>query len=255
MRPVGPALAFATLAALASAVASVSGLEPPRPAPAAAAASPADPALAHGMALLAQNRVAEAQADFERALVLDPSSADARYMIGWMREQAKDYEGAAADYESALAAPRGERRSTTASASCCGQQGRTDEGVAEFRQAVGLDPRLFDARYHLGATLWWTGEAAAALPELEAAVRLRPEHPEARYYLALSPEAAGRPPARGGAAPSRDRSEPVPAARPRAARGGAARVGRPRRARWPCSAGRWRSTPRPARLVTPSASP
>ena len=41
-----------------------------------------------------------------------------------------------------------------------GEQGRTEEALAGFAKAVALDPTLFDAQYHLGATLWWTERAS-----------------------------------------------------------------------------------------------
>ena len=65
--------------------------------------SPAETAVAEGVALFQLSRVAEARARFERALALDPASVDARYMLGWLREQEKDLDGAARDYEAALA--------------------------------------------------------------------------------------------------------------------------------------------------------
>src|SRR6188508_2867800 len=65
--------------------------------------SPAQAAVAEGVALLHQNRVAEARTQFERALALDPASADAHYMLGWLREQEKDLPGAEKEYEAALA--------------------------------------------------------------------------------------------------------------------------------------------------------
>jgi len=64
-----------------------------------------------------------------------------------------------------------------------GQLGRTDEALDEFRRAVEANPKLFDAQYHLGATLWWTKDPAGAVVALRSALALRPTHAEARYYL------------------------------------------------------------------------
>ena len=79
---------------------------------------------------------------------------------------------------------------TIASASCWGNRaGR--EALLQFEQAVHLNPALFDAQYHLGATRWWTRDFAGALPALQAAVTLRPDHAEARYYLGLTLQSRG----------------------------------------------------------------
>src|SRR5712692_3486322 len=65
--------------------------------------SPAEAAVKEGIALLEQDRVPEARERFERAVALDPGSADGHYMLGWLREQSRDLEGAASEYEAALA--------------------------------------------------------------------------------------------------------------------------------------------------------
>ena len=49
-----------------------------------------------------------------------------------------------------------------------GLQGRTAHAIAEFERAREGDPALFDAFYHLGATLWWTGDAERALDSLRS---------------------------------------------------------------------------------------
>ena len=66
-----------------------------------------------------------------------------------------------------------------------------DEAIAAFERAAAVDPTLFDAQYHLGATLWWTGQAARALAPLRRAVALEPRHAEAQYYLGLVLQATG----------------------------------------------------------------
>ena len=102
-----------------------------------------------------------------------------------------------------------------------GQLNRTDEAIDEFRLAISQDPKLFDAQYHLGATLWWTGDAAACAGPLAAAVRA----PAAGCGRALLPgrgpardrqgEGRGRGAAGGGRAGPRLCGGPLPA-RPRA---------------------------------------
>ena len=77
-----------------------------------------------------------------------------------------------------------------------GRQERIPEALAEFARAIKLDPTLFDAQYHLGATRWWTRDLQGAMAPLRAAVRLRPDHPEARYYLGATLRQLGQP-ARG----------------------------------------------------------
>ena len=73
-----------------------------------------------------------------------------------------------------------------------GRQNRIPEALAEFARAIKLDPTLFDAQYHLGATKWWTRDLEGALGPLRAAVRLRPDHAEARYYLGTTLRQLGR---------------------------------------------------------------
>ena len=82
-------------------------------------------------------------------------------------------------------------RRTIGSASCSVSGGATDDAIAEFERAVALDPRLVDAQYHLGATLWWTKQIDAPRRALERAVALRPAHAEARYYLGLTKRQQG----------------------------------------------------------------
>ena len=150
-------------------------------------------------------------------------------MLGWLREQEKDLEAPHATTRPRWPWPRRGRRSTTASASSGASRAGRKTRSPLFRKAVPLDPRLFDARYHLGATLWWTGDAAGALPELRGGGQAPPGSRRGPLLSRPLPAAGGRPPGRGGAAPPRDRAQCVAAARLLAAGRGPAGVGRPRR--------------------------
>ena len=56
------------------------------------------------------------------------------------------------------------------------QLGRTDEAIAEIREAVRLDPENGQAHQALARSLWvGKGDFAGAIPEFEKAIALNPE--------------------------------------------------------------------------------
>ena len=100
----------------------------------------------------------------------EQDSAQALFLLGHTKEQARDLVGAAAAYERAL------QRSPNLPAAhdrlgyVRGQLGQTDAALEHFARAVELQPGFFDAQYHLGATRWWTRDIDGARAPLEAAV-------------------------------------------------------------------------------------
>ena len=104
---------------------------------------------------------------------LAAETPQALYARAAQLEQAGRLDDAAAAYESAI---RGAPRLAEAHdrlAFVRGRQGRTAEAIEGFRKAIALRPDLFDAHYHLGATLWWTKDAKGAAAALRTAVRLQ----------------------------------------------------------------------------------
>ena len=117
-------------------------------------------------------------------------------MLGEMLEARGDLAGATAAYERAIRARSGSAVAHDKLGFVLGRQERIPDALAEFSRAIKLDPLLFEAQYHLGATRWWTRDLHGALAPLRAAVRLRPDHAEARYYLGATLRQSGQP-ARG----------------------------------------------------------
>src|SRR6185503_16000394 len=73
------------------------------PAAAQPAAPPADRrALTDGKRLLDSGRLPEARQALEEAVRVDPGSAEAHFMLGWVRERGGDLEGAVEAYQEAL---------------------------------------------------------------------------------------------------------------------------------------------------------
>src|SRR5258708_39894750 len=54
------------------------------------------------------------------------------------------------------------------------KQQRPDLAIPEFRAIVALDPNNVDARGNLGVLLFFQGDYPAAIPQLRAALRIRP---------------------------------------------------------------------------------
>jgi superkiller protein 3 len=55
--------------------------------------------------------------------------------------------------------------------------------IAEWNESLRLDPRLADAHYSLGVTLWQSGDFIAAAEQLQAVIRIQPDYAEAYYTL------------------------------------------------------------------------
>ncbi len=75
-------------------------------------------------------------------------------------------------------------------------QGRYEEAIEAYRDALDRQPDLMEAHLNLGGTLVFLGQPRKALPHLQEARRLAPKDPEAahllgRAYLALGKRSEG----------------------------------------------------------------
>lgn len=71
------------------------------------------------------------------------------------------------------------------------ERGQHEKAVAEFREAVRLDPAYVAPRILLGASLLALGRAGEARTTLERAVKLAPQEPLARLQLARVAQSTG----------------------------------------------------------------
>jgi tetratricopeptide (TPR) repeat protein len=72
------------------------------------------------------------------------------------------------------------------------QQGKVQEGINHFREALRLNPDDADAHNNLGLALAMRGEPAESARHFEEAIRLDPEHAEAYNNLGLTLEREGQ---------------------------------------------------------------
>ena len=70
--------------------------------------------------------------------------------------------------------------------------GKSSEAIAEYREALRLDPKQFEADSNLGKLLFEQNNFTDALPYCELAVRLKPDRATLRNNLGLTLAALGR---------------------------------------------------------------
>ncbi len=63
------------------------------------------------------------------------------------------------------------------------RKGRTDEAIQQFREAIRLKPDSADAYNDLGTVLYQSGQIAEAINQYQEAIRLEPDFAEAHYNL------------------------------------------------------------------------
>jgi tetratricopeptide (TPR) repeat protein len=173
----------------------VRGSESKRQALAAATRSiELDPGSAAGHAALAcaaiafENNRTLARQEFERALELNPSYALGRswYALVYLGWACGEFEQGIAEARRALDIDPLSAYFAMSLAWCLFTAGRLDEAIEMARRAVQLDPESFVARWTLGASLGTAGRFEEAVSTLEAAVGMSGRHSIAFTSLAVA---------------------------------------------------------------------
>ncbi len=127
------------------------------------------PAAARGYLLLREGRIDEAQERLESAIEFDPGLAHPRYLLGRLKAEGGDVEGAAALYRSALEILPTFSDALAELSVVSLRDEDPDMGVRYARRALDLDPTRSDVRTVLALHLLRGRGAEAARRELEAA--------------------------------------------------------------------------------------
>jgi Flp pilus assembly protein TadD len=135
--------------------------------------------------LVGLDRIEEAAAHFKKAVALDPQNAAAHNGLGTTHAQAKRYEEALEEYRKATALkPDFPDAFRNLGLALC-MLGRYDESCAAYRQAVALAPNDPQIHFSLGVLHAEWGDLAAAEAEIGAALALAPLRPDFHRHLAL----------------------------------------------------------------------
>ena len=149
---------------------------------------------AHGLLahiLLEQNDPSNAASEFRRAIAARPT-ADLHFELGLAEGQLGNLAEAAAEFRRAVRLnPKFAHAYDRLGVALRRSDDRTG-AMAAFRQAVQADPQDPDARYDLGLELKNSGNLVDAEAEFRKALDIRPDFEKARYNLGLTLRAQGQ---------------------------------------------------------------
>ncbi|SDR73228.1 tetratricopeptide repeat protein [Opitutus sp. GAS368] len=136
-----------------------------------------------GLALARLGRPAEASNQYEEALRLQPNYAEAHNNLGNALLAGGRLEEAAVHYAEAVRLKPGFAEAHSNLANVRLEQGRGAEALREGEEAVRLDPNYAEARYNLGNALAQARRLPAALGQYEEALRLKPDYADVANNL------------------------------------------------------------------------
>lgn len=139
-----------------------------------ATASLAAPALAEGVARQGQGKPAEAVASFDRAIAIEPSSADTHLLRCRSLASARRYDEAIAACGIAIQAQPDHAEALRDRGHYFLNTGQIDAGLADLQKAASLAPTDRGVFYHLGLAHYLKGEFANAAPAYERCASLSP---------------------------------------------------------------------------------
>jgi len=165
-----------------------------------------------GKALFVQGRTAEAVAAYRKALEIDPEVPEAHNNLGVALASQGQIKEAVAHYRQALkinpdyAQARSNLEAVLGGSSRGGEaasglvndgvalarQGRTEEAIALFRQALRVDPRSANAHIDLGVALAAQGKAQESIAEYRQALAIAPDSALAHNNLGFALAGQGR---------------------------------------------------------------
>ena len=139
-----------------------------------------DPALRAAESLVQQGQLAEAKARTQQFLETHVSSIDAYNLLGIICNSQRDYDGARAAFERALALDSNSVKTHINLANLYASAGKADLAEQEFRRALAVAPSNRDANYNLGLLLLAKRQPATAVRYLQ---RVHPPTIEAQMNL------------------------------------------------------------------------
>ena len=145
-----------------------------------------------GLALATRGRTDEAIAEYEKALRIQPASAETYYNLGNAFAERGLVDEAIARYQAALALKSDYAEAHDNLGIALASRGRIDEAIWHYRKTLEIKPDDAEADNNLGAVLLACGRTGEAIAAYRRAVEVKPGSPEARKVLGIALAAGGR---------------------------------------------------------------
>jgi tetratricopeptide (TPR) repeat protein len=139
-----------------------------------------------GLSLATHGRLQEAIAAFDTVLTREPNRADVHYNRALARRKLGDEPGFTADLNAALAADPRYLPALTARANLEEKEGRTDQALKTWSQALEIEPTNTEALRGLSEIYLRKNALDKALPLLRSLVSALPQDAPARLNLGLA---------------------------------------------------------------------
>jgi Tfp pilus assembly protein PilF len=156
---------------------------PPQAAPAASSVGEAQAVTTHGEALLRSGKTEDAQAEFDRAIALDPHNAEALYNRGLLYQEEKQHQLAIDDFTAANGLTPQRADPLLARAISYLALDMTKEAAADLDEAIQADPQNAQIWTTRGLAYERLGDKTKAAGSYARAINLRPRDEAARSGL------------------------------------------------------------------------
>jgi protein O-mannosyl-transferase len=138
-----------------------------------------------------EDKLTEAVQQYEAALRAEPNYAEAENNLGTVLLRLRRFDEAIA-HHGAAARLRPEYLYLFNLANAYADVGKPSEAMAQYQQALRLDPNASAAHHNLGLVLQGQGRNQEAMAEFRAALQLQPDYESAEHNLANRLADAGR---------------------------------------------------------------
>jgi tetratricopeptide (TPR) repeat protein len=138
-----------------------------------------------------EDKLAEAVQQYEAALRAEPNYAEAENNLGTILLRLRRFDEAIAHHAAAVRI-RPEYLYYFNLANAYADAGKSTEAIAQYQQALRLDPSSSAAHHNLGLVLQGQGRSQEAMAEFRAALQLQPDYESAEHNLANRLADAGR---------------------------------------------------------------
>ena len=134
----------------------------------------------------------EAKESYEKAISLNPDFAEAHNNLGTLYSEQGDIEKATRAYENAISFKPDFAEAYNNMGVICRRTGQLDRALESFEKATTFNPRFFQAYKSIATVFEAEGEYEGAVEAYQKTIEIAPQHEDAHFGLGASWQALGQ---------------------------------------------------------------